>query len=78
MTTGPTLTWSTGLRELAEETGLTCAAEHLIPLGSYAPEVSTIAAAPFCGNTMRGRSRARTSWDLMHSSGRARTLWPSR
>jgi ADP-ribose pyrophosphatase len=32
------------LRELAEETGLTCAPEDLLPLGHYAPEPSTFAA----------------------------------
>lgn len=32
------------LRELNEETGLTCAPEDLRPLGFYAPEASTIAA----------------------------------
>ena len=32
------------LRELKEETGLSCAPEHLIPLGLYAPEPSSIAA----------------------------------
>jgi len=32
------------LRELAEETGLTCHAENLIPLGHYAPDPSTMAA----------------------------------
>jgi ADP-ribose pyrophosphatase len=32
------------LRELKEETGLSCAPEHLIPLGLYAPEPSSFAA----------------------------------
>lgn len=32
------------LRELAEETGLSCAPADLIPLGYFAPEASTIAA----------------------------------
>ena len=32
------------VRELAEETGLSCAANDLVPLGVYAPEPSTIAA----------------------------------
>jgi ADP-ribose pyrophosphatase len=32
------------LRELKEETGLSCAPEHLIPLGFYAPEPGSFAA----------------------------------
>ena len=43
------------MRELREETGLTCGHEHLVPLGQVAPEASTIAgkialfAATHCG-----------------------------
>jgi 8-oxo-dGTP pyrophosphatase MutT (NUDIX family) len=50
-----------GLRELTEETGLTCAPEHLISLGSYAPEASTIAArcALFVATRCEGVPRAR-------------------
>jgi 8-oxo-dGTP pyrophosphatase MutT (NUDIX family) len=47
------------LRELAEETGLTCAREHLVALGHYAPEASTMKArgALFAATRCEGRPR---------------------
>jgi 8-oxo-dGTP pyrophosphatase MutT (NUDIX family) len=46
-------------RELAEETGLTCAPEHLVPLGSVAAEASTLAtrAALFAATRCTGTPR---------------------
>jgi 8-oxo-dGTP pyrophosphatase MutT (NUDIX family) len=47
------------LRELTEETGLTCPPEDLVPLGCYAPEPSTLRArgalfaATRCAGTLR-------------------------
>jgi 8-oxo-dGTP pyrophosphatase MutT (NUDIX family) len=47
------------LRELTEETGLSCPPSHLVPLGCYAPEASTMAArgalfaATQCTGTLR-------------------------
>ena len=48
------------LRELAEETGLICAREHLVALGHYAPEASTMKArgALFAATRCEGRPRA--------------------
>jgi 8-oxo-dGTP pyrophosphatase MutT (NUDIX family) len=48
------------LRELAEETGLTCAREHLVALGHYAPEASTMKArgALFAASRCQGVPRA--------------------
>jgi 8-oxo-dGTP pyrophosphatase MutT (NUDIX family) len=49
------------LRELTEETGLTCAPEHLIALGTFAPEASTIAVrcALFAATQCEGVPRLR-------------------
>jgi ADP-ribose pyrophosphatase len=51
------------LRELEEETGLTCAPEHLVALGHYAPEAATIKArgALFAANGCEGVPRAPNS-----------------
>ena len=50
------------LRELTEETGLTCPPEALVPLGLYAPEPSTMAArgALFAATRCVGTLRAPT------------------
>ena len=47
------------LRELGEETGLSCDAADLVPLGLYAPEPSTMAArgALFAATACRGVAR---------------------
>jgi ADP-ribose pyrophosphatase len=47
------------LRELAEETGLHCAPDDLMPLGFYAPEASTLAArgALFAATRCQGSPR---------------------
>ncbi len=50
------------LRELTEETGLSCPPDALVPLGSYAPEPSTMAArgALFAATRCHGSLRAPT------------------
>jgi 8-oxo-dGTP pyrophosphatase MutT (NUDIX family) len=50
------------LRELTEETGLSCRMDDLVPLGSYAPEPSTMAArgALFAATRCRGSLRPPT------------------